>query len=245
MPRTDRVMDLLELLRGRGAVSVAALADELGVSRRTVLRDLATLRARGLPITGEAGPGGGVRLEAERGVAAVHLSLAEVVSLWLAASLSRAASDLPWGGAARSGLAKLLASLPAERGRELRALCRRVVIGPPASERVRGGAGRPPAELLALFERAFLAGQGLAFRYVDQAGQASWRRVEPHGLLVQPPVWYLLTRDVDKAAARMFRMDRIASPRLLSEHPFRPDPAVVAATLPAGVDWRPLSAWAR
>jgi predicted DNA-binding transcriptional regulator YafY len=242
MARTDRVMDLAELLRGRGAVSVDALADELGVSRRTVLRDLATLRARGLPVSGEAGPGGGVRLEAERGVTAVHLSLAEVVSLWLAARLSRAGSDLPWGGAARSGLAKLLASLPAPRARELRALCRRVVIGPPASERVRGGAGRPPPELLALFEAAFLGGRGLAFRYLDQAGKATQRRVEPHGLLVQPPVWYLLARDADKGVPRTFRMDRIAGPRLLGDLTFQPDAAVIAANLPAGVDWQPLSA---
>jgi len=241
MARTDRVMDLVELLRGRGAVSVGALAEALSVSRRTVLRDLATLRARGLPITGEAGPGGGVRFEAERGVTAVHLSVAEVVSLWLAARLSRAGSDLPWGGAARSGLAKLLASLPAPRARELRSLCRRVIVGPPASDRVRGGAGQPPPELLALFESAFLGGRGLAFRYVDQAGRSTQRRVEPHGLLVQPPVWYLLTRDADKGEPRMFRMDRIAAPRLLADLAFRPDPAVVAANLPAGVDWEPLA----
>jgi len=88
-------MDLAELLRGREAVTVEALAAELGVSRRSVLRDLATLRARGLPITGDPGPGGGVRLEGERGVTAVHLGIGEVVSLWLAARLSRAASDLP------------------------------------------------------------------------------------------------------------------------------------------------------
>ena len=183
-----------------------------------------------------------MRLEAERGVTAVHLSVGEVVSLWLAARLSRAASDLPWGGAARSGLAKLLAGLPAERARELRALCRRVVLGPRASDRVRGGLGRTPPELLALFERAFLAGQGLAFRYVDQAGRATQRRVEPHGLLVQAPVWYLLARDADKGEPRTFRMDRIAGPRLLPDLAFRPDPAVIEANLPAGVDWEPLSA---
>lgn len=240
MSRTDRVMDLLELLRGRGAVSIGSLAGELSVSRRTVLRDLATLRARGLPVTGEAGPGGGVRLEADRGVTAVHLALDEVVSLWLAARLSRAGSDLPWGDAARRGLAKLLASLPRERARDLRALCRRVVVGPPASERVRGATGRPPPELLSRFEAAFLGGRGLAFAYVDAAGRRSERRIEPHGLLVQPPAWYLLARDLDRGEPRTFRMDRVSAPRLLAGVSFRPDPAVVAANLPAGVDWQPL-----
>jgi len=115
MSRGDRLLDLAELLRGRDETTVGALANELAVSRRTVLRDLATLRARGLPIRGEPGPGGGIRLDGGRGVTAVHLALGEVVALWLAARLSREASQLPWNDAARSGLAKLLASLPAPR----------------------------------------------------------------------------------------------------------------------------------
>lgn len=241
MTRTDRVMDLLERLRGAEATSVADLAAALRVSRRTVLRDLATLRARGLPIRGEAGRGGGVRLEADRGVTAVHLAVGEIVSLWLAATLSRAASDLPWSGGARSGLDKLRASIPRERARELRALCRRVIVGPPASEQVRHGARGTPPELLSLFEDAFAHGTGLGFRYADQAGRVTHRRVEPHGLLVQPPVWYLLARDVDKGAPRTFRMDRISSPRPLADIRFRPDLAVIDAQLPAGIPWEPLA----
>ncbi len=66
-------MALADLLRGRDATSIRELAEELGVGRRTLLRDLAALRERGLPITGEPGPGGGVRLEGDRGITAVHL----------------------------------------------------------------------------------------------------------------------------------------------------------------------------
>jgi predicted DNA-binding transcriptional regulator YafY len=51
-------------------------------------RDLAALRARGLSIHGEAGPGGGVRLEGDRGITAVDLTTGEVVTLWLTARLS-------------------------------------------------------------------------------------------------------------------------------------------------------------
>ena len=133
MGRAERLLDLAELLRASEGTTVLALATELGVSERTLLRDLATLRERGMPITGEPGPGGGVRLESDRGVTAVHLSLAEAASIWLAARLSREASDLPWGEAARSALAKLLGSLPRHKARELRALCRRVYVGPAAS----------------------------------------------------------------------------------------------------------------
>lgn len=233
-------MDLADLLRGSEGTTIAALAEELSVSQRTVLRDFATLRQRGLPITGEAGRGGGVRLEGRRGVAAVHLSIAEVVSLWLAARLSRESSDLPWGDSARSALSKLLASLPADRARELRRLCRRVVIGPAASDRVRATASAPPKELLHLFEHAFTTGLGLAFRYVDRAGLPSTRRVEPHGLLVESPVWYILAYDLDKGAPRSFRMDRVSSPRVLLDVQFRPRLDVLSAQLPDQERWRPL-----
>src|SRR5687767_15743077 len=128
MARAERLLELTDLLRSRETTTVNELARELRVSRRTLLRDLATLRERGLPITGEAGPGGGIRLEGDRGVAAVHLSLEEIVAIWLSERLSRAASDLPWGEATSSGMAKLLGTLPAPRARALRALCRRVVV---------------------------------------------------------------------------------------------------------------------
>src|SRR5688572_4432325 len=129
MSRADRLLDLLDQLRSGGATTIQQLAFELEVSPRTIHRDIAALRARGNPITGDTGPGGGVRFDGSRGVTAVHLSLSEVVTVWLSARLSQAASDLPWSGAASSALAKLLASLPRPRAKELRALCRRVIVG--------------------------------------------------------------------------------------------------------------------
>lgn len=242
MSRAERLLDLVDLLRRSESTTVDGLAAELGVSGRTVSRDLATLREKGMPITGEQGPGGGIRLERDRGVAAVHLSLTEATAMWLAARLSQGASDLPWGGAARSALSKLLGSLPRERARELRALCRRVIVGPPASPAVLQGLGTPPLELLRLFEEAFSKGVGLGFQYTDRLGACSSRRVEPHGLLVQTPVWYVLGRDLDKDEPRTFRMDRILRPRLLPEVRFRPDLGIIEAQLPDRDCWRPLTA---
>lgn len=234
-------MELAELLRGRESATVADLAGELGVSRRTLLRDLASLRERGMPISGEAGPGGGVRLEGGRGLAAVHLSLSEIVAIWLGARLSQAASDLPWGEAANSAMAKLLGHLPPPKARALRALCRRVIVGKPASATIRAGAGATPKELLGLFEEAFSTGVGLGFHYTDREGKKTIRRIEPHGLLAEPPVWYVLARDVDKSEPRMFRMDRMARPRLLPEIVFRPDVTVIQTQLPDLERWRPLT----
>jgi predicted DNA-binding transcriptional regulator YafY len=234
-------MELAELLRGREATTIGDLAAELHVSRRTLLRDLASLREQGMPISGEAGPGGGIRLEGGRGLASVHLSLSEIVAIWLGARLSQAASDLPWSEAANSAMTKLLGHLPTTKARALKALCRRVIVGKPASATIRAGAGATPKELLGLFEEAFSTGVGLGFHYTDREGRKTIRRIEPHGLLAESPVWYVLARDVDKSEPRMFRMDRIARPRLLPDVRFRPDMKVIQTQLPDLERWRPLT----
>ena len=223
MTRVDRVMDLLELLRAREVTHLAEIAAALEVSTRTVLRDLATLRERGWPIRADTGPGGGIRLERDRGVAAVHLTVDELASLWLATKLSESVSAVPWSHAARAALDKALASLPVERVRTMRRLVRRIVVGRPAAPRIVRDLGRPTPEVLAAFERAFSRNLCLGFDYGDRHGRQTSRLVEPHGLLVEVPAWYLLTRDTASGQARMFRMDRIQRVEVVEDRPFRPD----------------------
>lgn len=229
MSRVDRVMQLQALLRAREQATVAELARELEVSERTVLRDLATLRDHGTPLDSQSGPGGGIRLERDRGVVAVHFAVDEMIALWLAATLSGTVTALPWGAAARRGLNKLIGGLPKERGRALRRIAHRVVVGRPASPRVYQELAEsrrqqvPPAELLPAIEQCFTEELCLSFDYVDGKGVASRRTVEPHGLLVEPPAWYLLCRDLEKSAVRMFRIDRIRRARVLADRPFTPD----------------------
>jgi predicted DNA-binding transcriptional regulator YafY len=136
---------------------------------------------------------------------------------------------------------KLIGSLPLPKARTLRALCRRVIVGTPASSTIGAGAGAAPAELLRLFEEAFSAGLGLGFHYTDREGRTTERTIEPHGLLVQPPVWYVLARDLEKSAPRMFRMDRIARPRIRKDISFRPDMGVIRSQLPELEGWHPLT----
>lgn len=88
--------------------------------------------------------------------------------------------------------------------------------------------------------KAFSNGVGLGFVYSDREGRQSERRVEPHGLLVEPRVWYVLSRDVDKGEPHTFRMDRISRPRILADILFRPDITVIQSQLPDPDRWRPL-----
>lgn len=95
------------------------------------------------------------------------------------------------------------------------------------------------AEVLQAFEEAFHRGKSLSFAYVDRRGTPSHRHVEPHGLLLQAPAWYLLAYDLERDAPRMFRLDRMAEPRL-GERDFLPRPLSVFEPLVTEVVANPL-----
>lgn len=229
MRRAMRVERLEALLRARGSATGEQLARELDVSVRTVYRDLDALRERGVPVESEPGPGGGVRIDFRTSTMRVELRSAEVVSLWLAAELARRAEGLPWSRSVGAALDRVLAALPEGRRRELRAMLRRVVVGAPATPSVREGARAPSQDVVDTFEEAFTARRGLGFDYVDREGRATSRVVEPHGLLVQTPVWYVLAWDPARGEPRMFRMDRIARPSIALRTTFTPRQDVIEA----------------
>jgi predicted DNA-binding transcriptional regulator YafY len=214
--------DLLRLLRRRADWTVAALARELEVSTRTVLRDIGSLRDGGFDIDTFSGPGGGVRLNPTSVMITSQLRTDEVVALILSVALARAAETVPFAAEAERALAKIEQALPPVRAEELRACRERILIGAPASRPDSPGA--IARSLIGAFETAFTAARMLAFTYRSPAGGAARRLVEPHGLLVRPPIWYVIAWDVDKGAPRLFRADRILRP-VVTEEVFIPRPA--------------------
>jgi predicted DNA-binding transcriptional regulator YafY len=66
--------------------------------------------------------------------------------------------------------------------------------------------------LVEAFETAFSATRQLTFTYCDQQGRRTDRQVEPHGLLVRQPIWYVIAWDLDRNAPRLFRADRVRTP---------------------------------
>ncbi len=238
-PRAERHDALLAQLRARGSAPMRELAEELGVSTRTLRRDVATLRARGLDIEGDRGRGGGIRFARYAPLPPLRLDEAEAVGLWLSVQLSRRVAGLPFSRAGGGGIQKVLAALPEERRWQLRRLLDRIVVGPAASASLRASAGPVADTLLDAFERCFRDQVCLGFSYTDRVGARSQRRIEPHGIYVELPVWYILAVDLDKSAQRMFRMDRIANPRPLAQR-FEPSRAVVEEMMArgAGGSWR-------
>ena len=94
--RRDRLLNLLY----RGSTTVPTVADTLGVSERTVYRDIAALRDAGHHIQATPGPGGGVRVAPDARPRAVHFEVAEIIGLTLSVAILRATPHLPFAASA-------------------------------------------------------------------------------------------------------------------------------------------------
>ncbi len=208
-------------LRRNGTATVASLAAEVGASRRTVLRDISALRDEGFVIHSEPGRGGGLQLDPQSVQATAKLSVAEVFALLISVASMRAAGNLPFAGLADSGLAKIEKALPPDKVRDLRRFLDCLYVGQlsPLVD-ISDVAAMDPA-LLPTFEVAFLERRPLRFRYRDAKGAATDRMVEPHALLILPPLWYLVAWDPARDDFRHFRMDRISAPSVEQAAPFQ------------------------
>src|SRR5688572_33115915 len=82
--RADRLLTIILLLQTRGKMTAKALAEELEVSRRTILRDISALSFSGVPIYSEGGHGGGIALVEEYRTTLTGLNKFEVQSLFVA-----------------------------------------------------------------------------------------------------------------------------------------------------------------
>lgn len=236
--RRDRLLNLL----CRTSSTVPALAATLGVSDRTVYRDILALRNEGHAIDAAPGRGGGVRLRQDSRPRAVHFEVAEVIGLALSVAVLKALPGVPFAHSAEAALDRARHALSAPRQRALERLERRILIGRPASPTTTSSVGPLDLMLLRVFERCFTEGRRMAFRYVSGAGIASDRCIECIALVLHAPVWYVIGWDVDKQEPRVFRMDRITEPTCgdaLLESPARSLDDLLARSDDAGSygDW--------
>jgi predicted DNA-binding transcriptional regulator YafY len=200
---TARLLALLSLLQGHPRWSGPELADRLGVTVRTVRRDVERLRRLGYPVLTEAGVAGGYRL-GSGGRAMPPLMLDREEAIAVAVCLRSVATDSIAGGgeAAIRALGKLEQLLPPTLRRQVGAL------GSMTAQL--GGGGTPiDPELLVTLSRACRDSERLRVRYRDGRGRESERTLDPHRLVQTPRRWYLVARDCERESWRTFRVDRL------------------------------------
>jgi predicted DNA-binding transcriptional regulator YafY len=196
-----RLLSLLSLLQTPRLWSGSELAQRLGVSGRTVRRDIDRLREMGYPVHAEQGGLGGYRLTA--GAAMPPLLLEDDEAVAVAIGLRTAATQAVAGAdeAALRAMGKLLQVLPARLRRRVDTLASSTVAHPFSlpTEPVDPDALVAAAAAIANHER-------LRFRYRDEG-----RHVEPRALVTAGRRWYLLAFDLDRDDWRTFRLDRATS----------------------------------
>ena len=214
--RADRLLAIMMLLQHRGMVSATAIADELEVSLRTVMRDMEALSAAGVPIYAERGRHGGFALLAGYTTDLTGLTHEEARALLVAGSGS---AGLGMCDELASAMRKVVAALPTlHRDSAARDAGRVLVRGE--------GWRRPPPDddvddtVLTTVRRAVFAGRRLRISYAPRGHTASWRTIDPIGLVRARWTWYLLaTRE---RAERTYRLSRLHAAEVLDEPADRP-----------------------
>ncbi|WP_312487341.1 YafY family protein [Sphingomonas sp.] len=200
--RSLRLFALLDHLRGRTVpISADALAQMLGVSVRTIYRDMVTLQAMGAPVRGEAGVG----YQLERGyfLPPLHLDHDEMDAVMLGMRLIAARSDEPLAAAARRASAKFAASMEPNRQATYSNLPLRAV----SKETAESEGAKAHLSLLrdAIRQRLILR-----ITYADLSGNESERTIRPLGLTLFDSAWLLTGWCGTRDDFRNFRADRIA-----------------------------------
>jgi predicted DNA-binding transcriptional regulator YafY len=214
MRRADRLFLIVNALRGRRrALAAHALAETLGVSLRTVYRDVADLQRSGVPIEGEAGVGYVLRQGAD--IPPLMFNESELEALVVGTRFVRAFGGERLSLGARAALLKIVAVLPPEL-RERSARTR--IFAPEVKDRIESSG------LIDRLHEAIEALRVLRIAYRDEAGRESEREIEPLCLVFWGNVWTIGAWCRVRRDFRTFRADRVQRLEATGER-YAADPA--------------------
>ena len=198
MSRTGRLLELIGILRARRMpVAALDLARELGISQRSIYRDIETLRSLGAPIEGQAGVG--YELRAGFFLPEFAFSPDELDALILGLGWVQQRADQALAQSSESALAKILsAKNSGSKNNDTPAL----VAPASVSERV-----DPPQT--ALLRDAIRRQRKVAISYEDAQGALSDRTIWPIAIVYFDDVRIVAAWCEDRSAFRHFRVDRL------------------------------------
>ncbi|MFF5208349.1 helix-turn-helix transcriptional regulator [Streptosporangium sp. NPDC000396] len=227
---SSRTLRLLSLLQNHRYWPGAELAEKLGISARTLRRDIDRLRELGYPVEAHRGVDGGYQLAA--GAAMPPLVLDDEEAVALAIGL-RAAAQGAIAGIEESSiraLTKVVQVMPPRLRRRVDAL-RAVSVAWDTGPTVDAG-------VLASIAQACRDEERLRFSYTARGGEQTSRHVEPHRLVALGRRWYLVAYDLTRHDWRSFRLDRLSDPRSTGArfHPRELPGGDAAAFVQAGSD---------
>ena len=207
MRRADRLFQILQVLRQRRSATTSAhLARRLGVSERTIYRDVRDLILAGTPIDGEAGVG--YRLRPGFDLPPLMFNRDEIQALVLGARIVRQFGDPALARASDAILAKVAGVLP----KELAPLLNDTPLFVPGI----AGAGRS-TDALGLAREALVSRKRLRIAYATREGAATERTVRPLGIFFWGKTWTLAAWCELRRDFRNFRLDRVSGTPAVAE----------------------------
>ncbi len=196
MRRSDRLFDLIQTLRDGRLHRAQDLAARLGVTDRTIWRDMATLMQSGMPVEGERGMGYVLRQPVT--LPPMMLSATELQVLRQGLRLMALSDDPLLARAARGLAAKVASVTPAPADPEPDDL-----FHPTNREPIRA------ARHLPLLRRAIRDREVLSLTYLDTRGNEAHGDIRPLRLQASGKTWSLIAWDEGRLAFRALRVDRI------------------------------------
>jgi predicted DNA-binding transcriptional regulator YafY len=201
--RTARLLELLVRVQTKPRFTAAELAEEFGVSRRTMLRDLRALSEMGIPLRSTPGPGGGYSLPRGGRRLSPSLTVDEALALIVSYEALMRYPGSPFSSQSLSAVTKLRAALPPDVVGELDRLRRHVAVVEPVREY--------EAPLLGELLAAALDEEHLKVTYDSIRSGASERVIYPFGLYASQGFWYCACFDHKRRANVSLRADRFLS----------------------------------
>lgn len=203
---TGRVLQLLGLLQSRRTWTGEELAERLGVTTRSVRRDIERLRELGYPVQASKGQGGGYQLGAGAALPPLLLDPDEAVAMAVCLRLAAGGSVAGVGESALRALSKLDQVMPARLRSQVSAVHdATVTLDPNPSD------SPVEPEVLMVLARACRDREHVTTDYTDIRGNHTQRRLEPYQLVTTGRRWYLMAYDRDREDWRSLRLDRMAS----------------------------------
>ena len=202
---TERVLRLLGLFETRSVWTGPELTEVLGVTTRTLRRDVERLRDLGYPVAATPGVGGGYRLGSGGRMPPLLLEEDEVVAVTVALRVG-AQGISAIGEPAVRALTKRDQVMPPRLRGEVAAIAEATALLPGATDDVDTG-------VLVVLAHAIRDRVRARFGYTGRTGESSERDVEPYRLVATGRRWYLLAWDGRREDWRTFRLDRMAGVR--------------------------------
>ncbi|MGO4791362.1 helix-turn-helix transcriptional regulator [Paenibacillus sp. 2KB_20] len=201
MYKSQRLLRLIMIINAKKSFTIPELAMDLGVSPRTISRDLTDLGELGVPLYSIQGRGGGYRLLNESILPPITFTESEAIAIFFASQSLRYFGAIPFGDQTKSALDKFYHYLPSDVREQINRLQDKVAIWSPHRSM--------SVSCLTVLLQAIMKKSAVTIGYNSSENGLNTREIQPIGLYSDRGYWYCPAYCFTRQAYRLFRADRI------------------------------------